>query len=381
MADRILVVDDDVETLRLVSLMLQRQGYDVLNAHNGTEAINSVHNNQPDIIILDVMMPDMDGFEVTRRLRAQPLTATIPILMFTAKSQVEDKVTGYEAGVDDYLTKPVHPAELVAHIKALLTRTRTRATPAANRGHVIGVVAPRGGLGTSTMVLNLAIGYVQKTSSDIIAAELRPGHGTWTSDLDFTRVGGLCKLLSLKIGDLNPEVVEKELLRTTYGVRLLTASNDLRDVSLAANTPQLETVINHLATLSPLVLLDIGACFLANYDQILSLCSEIILITEPYPAMITSTKNYLGMLKELGFGKSKLLRVIMSNRVRADVQLSVTQVQEELGIKIAQVIPPAPEIAFQATRRKIPIIQAQPDGLIAQQFNRLAEMLIEDTRV
>nr|MBP7228635.1 response regulator [Longilinea sp.] len=142
MAPKILIADDDPETLRLVSLMLQRQGYQVVTASNGVQAIGLARVEKPDLMIIDVMMPDLDGFEVVRQLRKNAETVTTPILMFTAKSQVEDKVQGYEAGADDYLTKPVHPAELQARLKSLLARSQSRAiaaAPAAQRGYVIGV--------------------------------------------------------------------------------------------------------------------------------------------------------------------------------------------------------------------------------------------------
>ena len=103
MPEKILVVDDDVDTLRLVGLMLQRQGYQIVAASNGHQALILAQSEDPDLILLDVMMPDMDGYEVTKRLRAESVTATTPIIMFTAKSQLDDKVAGFEAGVDDYL--------------------------------------------------------------------------------------------------------------------------------------------------------------------------------------------------------------------------------------------------------------------------------------
>ncbi len=124
MAQRILIVDDDPRALELIGLILSGQGYEVRQAGNGMAALEQARAGLPDLIILDVMMPDMDGFEVTRRLRADPQTAHIPIVMFTAKTMVDDKVTGFEAGADDYLSKPVHPAELVARVKAVLARGR-----------------------------------------------------------------------------------------------------------------------------------------------------------------------------------------------------------------------------------------------------------------
>jgi CheY-like chemotaxis protein len=94
MPEKILIVDDDLETLRLVGMMLQRQGYTIVAANSGAQALSMAITEQPDLILLDVMMPEMDGYEVARQLRADPGLTQIPILMFTAKSQVEDKVTG-----------------------------------------------------------------------------------------------------------------------------------------------------------------------------------------------------------------------------------------------------------------------------------------------
>ena len=122
MAEKILIIDDDMDTLRLVGLMLQRQGYEIVAANNGTQGLEKAFGEKPDLILLDIMMPDMDGYEVARQLRDNPLTKYTPILMFTAKTQLDDKVTGFEVGADDYLTKPTHPSELQAHVKALLAR-------------------------------------------------------------------------------------------------------------------------------------------------------------------------------------------------------------------------------------------------------------------
>src|ERR1700690_927850 len=122
MTEKILIIDDDVDTLRLVGLMLQRQGYQISAATNGEQGLAKALEERPDLILLDVMMPDMAGYEVTRRLRKNPATQFTPILMFTAKTQLDDKVTGFEVGADDYLTKPTHPAELQAHVRALLGR-------------------------------------------------------------------------------------------------------------------------------------------------------------------------------------------------------------------------------------------------------------------
>ncbi len=379
MPQKILIADDDVETLRLIGLMLQRQGFEISAASNGAQALEMCHNSLPDLIILDVMMPDMDGYQVTRQLRQDAGTADIPILMFTAKSQVEDKVTGYEAGVDEYITKPIHPAELVARVKALLSRAKSRpAATSAERGYMIGVVAPKGGLGASTLTLNLAISYAQRVKSEVIAAELRPGHGSWAQDLGYNANEGLNNLLKAKPFEIRNDNVETELVRTTYnGVRLLLADSEISDVDLVGASAQIEAIVRILPFLAPMVLLDIGVPVLPKIDRVLAFCDEVMLITEPFPSSLRSTKRYMQELSNCGFGKSKLLTVVMINRIRADVQLTITQVQESLGLTVAQVIPPVPEIAYQAALQYLPIVKLQPDGLIAQQFKRLAEIIAQ----
>ena len=123
MAEKILMVDDDINALKLIGYTLHREGYEIIAAQSGQEALAKAQKEKPQLVILDIMMPGMDGYEVCRRLRAIPQTAQVPVIMLTARSQVEDKVAGFQAGADDYLTKPVIPAELLARVKALLLRS------------------------------------------------------------------------------------------------------------------------------------------------------------------------------------------------------------------------------------------------------------------
>jgi two-component system alkaline phosphatase synthesis response regulator PhoP len=120
MADKkVLVVDDDVKTVELVKLYLDRDGYEVLIAYNGVEALRLAHESYPDIIVLDLMLPDIDGLEVCRTLRHE---SDVPIIMLTARTTDQDKLAGLDLGADDYVTKPFSPKELVARVRAVLRR-------------------------------------------------------------------------------------------------------------------------------------------------------------------------------------------------------------------------------------------------------------------
>jgi two-component system, OmpR family, alkaline phosphatase synthesis response regulator PhoP len=116
---RVLVVDDDVKTVELVKLYLNRDGYRVLTAHEGKEALRMAQENHPDLIVLDLMLPGMDGLEICRTLREE---SDVPIIMLTARTTDEDKIAGLSLGADDYVTKPFSPRELAARVRAVLRR-------------------------------------------------------------------------------------------------------------------------------------------------------------------------------------------------------------------------------------------------------------------
>jgi len=378
MTAKILIVDDDVETLRLVGLMLQRQGYEIVSASNGTQAIKMAQTEKPDLIILDVMMPDLDGYQVTTELRKNEQMNTTPILMFTAKSQVDDKVTGYEAGVDDYITKPVHPAELVAHVKALLSRTRTKpqTEELVSPAYTIGVVAARGGLGTSTLALNLATSLASLDKSDVIAVEIKPGQGTWATDLGIASNDGLKNLLALKPFEINASVVEKQISSTSFGPRMLLASNLSLDIDYANYTEKMIAIIQAVTQLSPIVILDLGTPFMPGFEKILGLCRNVCLITEPQPSTLKRTRILFEELRSIGAGVGRIINLVLYNRVRSEVQLSSLQVTEMMGgVPISMMIPPAPELAFQASTNHAPLVRIQADSLVSSQINGLAKII------
>jgi len=119
---RILVVDDDVYVADTMQRGLQKRGHEVAAAYNGIEALGLVQEHRPDLLILDISMPRMNGIEVCRRLRADKRTESIPIIFLTARSMIDDKIEGFEAGADDYITKPFDIQELELRIKAILRR-------------------------------------------------------------------------------------------------------------------------------------------------------------------------------------------------------------------------------------------------------------------
>lgn len=380
MAERILIVDDDVDTLRLVGLMLQRQGYQIIAASNGNQGLEKAFAEKPDLILLDVMMPDMDGYEVTRRLRKNPTTSTTPILMFTAKTQLDDKVTGFEVGADDYLTKPTHPTELQAHVKALLARTDKKnevtTSTSAQHGYVIGVISARGGVGVSTVATNIAAALFNRSQDNVILAELTPGHGTLGLDLGVPSQKDLTEILQGTVAEITKEKVQSALVNHNSGLKLLLASENPRDVNLISQVQHFEVLASHLSSLARFVVLDLGSG-LPNYVQkLLSKSRQPIVVLEGTASAIQQTKILVEEIVQLNI-KSENITILLNNRQRTDAQMSTAKVQDKLGYPITATLTPAPELFLQANRVHSPAVISQPSNMTSQQFLKIADAIIK----
>ena len=122
MSKRVVVVEDDLDILELITYNLEREGYEVIGTTTGEDGVEAARSRKPDLILLDLMLPGIDGLEVCRRLKADPDTAHIPVVMVTAKGEETDIVTGFELGADDYVIKPFSPRVLIARIRAVQKR-------------------------------------------------------------------------------------------------------------------------------------------------------------------------------------------------------------------------------------------------------------------
>ena len=379
MAEKILIVDDDIDTLKLVGMMLEQKGYEIMATSNGVRALKVADAKQPDLILLDVMMPEMDGFEVARRLRANPKTENTPIIMFTAKSQVDDRVEGFEAGADAYLTKPTQPRELFAQVKALLKRAKKQEAiiqaPVAPlpSGKIFGVLAAKGGIGVSTLALNLAVTFYNKTKERVILSDFRPGQGTIALNLGMKDPTGMVELLK---SNRNIEMEEVKIkLQNNSGVMTLLSSYEPENTKYTKEVKKFSTITKHLGHLSAYTVLDLGQSFHPFASNIIGQCDRILLCMEPTENNVHQTRLLFDALVRSGVSIGFITAVLI-NRMRTSVQLSWTQAEELFGHTISVVFTPVPEMAYQAAQAKTPLVLLAPGSLAAQQFDKLATTLL-----
>lgn len=205
MARKILVVDDEAVLVETIAYNLEQAGYLVITAANGTSALQMARRETPDLIILDIMLPEVDGLEVCRQLRREGNTVGIPIMMLTAKSEEIDKVVGLEIGADDYVTKPFGRRELLARVRALLRRT---SVPPAGAGEEHSVPVPEN------------IEKVPRTNRELVAGPLRidlAGRRVHCRDEEFELQPKQFELLVYLVRNRGTVLTRDQLLHNVWG--------------------------------------------------------------------------------------------------------------------------------------------------------------------
>jgi len=375
MPAKILIVDDDLQSLKLVGLMLQRRGYIIVAARGGVQGLAKAESDAPDLILLDIMMPDLDGLEVCRRLRSQPATSQIPIIMFTAKSQVGDKVDGFQSGADDYLTKPIHPDNLAARVDAALQRSAQKrlSMQPASAAQVIGFLGVRGGVGATTLALNTAAALANADGERrVVLVDLQASAANVAVQLGLSAADGLAALVNLEPNDITPAAIAPCLVHHASGLQLLLISAE--PPTAALTTTQLLAVINSVSQLAHIVVLDLGSTLDDLTLAALGLCRRVVLALEPHRIAVVAAQNLIAQLERRGVPAAHL-SIALINRSPGAVMLDKRVVEAQLQLPITVLLPPVPEVAGQAADEASLIIHLQPGGLFAEQIRTLTQHL------
>ncbi|HSM57513.1 MAG TPA: response regulator [Candidatus Sulfomarinibacteraceae bacterium] len=374
MSQKVIIVDDDRELLHLIGLALHRAGFQPIGAANADEALRKVQEEQPALIVLDVMLPGVSGIELCRKLRQEAGTLPLPIIMLSARSHVDDKIEGLEAGADEYLTKPISPKELIARIKALLERTRRLQQSAQSaRGHVLGFVGAKGGVGTTTVALNIAATLATR-GHGVIAVELHPYAGTFDVQLGHTPRETLGDLWGADSARLNQRMLKMALLSDASGLDVLYGPRDPE--TWRELEPEMVTeLIENLSALADYVLLDLPGTMSAASQAALRQCDLITLVSRGETDSVASGARLLELFKAWGVGRG-LVEAVIVNQVPLAMGLTVEQISQELGCDVRGVVPPAADACAAALKRGRPLVLTHPDIAAAEKLSQMADQYI-----
>jgi len=375
---KVLIVDDDLDSLKLIGLMLQKRGCRIVAAQNGPQALSKAADEAPDLIMLDVMMPGMDGIEVCRRLRADPRTETTPIIMFSAKSQVDDKVAGFEAGADEYLTKPIHPAELVTRVEALLTRAARLGTRTSTslRAKAVGFLGCKGGVGTTTLASNVAVALAQGPAQEqkVMLIEFRSGSSTLALQLGLRPRQALKILAEQPLREMDTGTIISHMDRHNSGMMVLSGLAQPLGTLPNVDVGHVEAIVRNLGAEADYLLVDMGTGLSDANQTLLRMLTYFVIVVEPQRVAMQLAQNLLASLDQLEVGRHRV-GVIIMHKARSATTLTTEMAKGLLQREVIGMVSPAPELAFQAADTGIPMVMAQPDSLPARQFRQLAEFI------
>lgn len=368
---KVLIVDDDRLTLTIVADTLREAGLVVETAQNGQEALHKASGFNPDLIVLDVVMPDLDGYEVARRLRKDPAWALIPIIMLTTKGGIADKVTAFQAGADDYLTKPFDPVELEVRVKAHLARTRAalgvqRAKP---RGKVITLFSLRGGAGVTSLAVNLAAALAQLWQVEVPLLDLALESGHAALMLDVRPKYTLAELARKSLDDVEFGLLAGYLADHESGVRVLAAPRSAEEAGLV--TPSLvDKILSLLRERFEYLVMDTPSAFTEVTLATLDASDLIILVVTPEIAGVKVMVNTLDIFASLGYPEERLLAVVNHNLPKG--ALATENIQASLRIPVMDGVPYDSGAFVQGINKGVPFVLSGTSSDAARVVARLA---------
>jgi len=377
---RILVIDDEPVYHEMITHALEANKYQFDFASSGTEGLQKAKSHKPDLVITDVMMPDIDGYELTRLLRREPQFAHIPILVLTAQAGLQNKLKSFEAGADDHLTKPFEPEELAARLAALLRRAETSSTTSFagvvhEDARLIAVHSLRGGTGCSSLAVNLGVGLASLWNTPTILLDLSMVAGQVALMLNATlrRTWADITNYSLALMDIDmlESIVGKHesgvafIAAPTYPTEAETITGDILDASLQILRKHYDYMVADLPH---------------NFNDIvvhtLDTADIILLTTSPDLASIRAAAAALDTYSKLNYPPEKIKLVL--NATFPKHGLPKDKIEAALGLPIMVTIPYTPDRFVEAINFGQPLVSAKPDEPIGGLLEDMAFFLSRD---
>jgi pilus assembly protein CpaE len=364
----ILLVDDDRVIQKMVGGFLERTGYRVRRASDGIEALQLVHEAVPDLVITDVRMPELNGFELTARLRSHHRTASIPILMFSDLGDAPNALAGYAAGADDYLPKPFELKILEAKVQSLLRRSAGVAAR-ANRGRVVLFAHAKGGVGTTSLAVNIAMLLAEQSLRPVGLLDLDVEFGDSAVFLNLHPSRTLADLQS-EPGTLVDEALFEGFVTESGSVRLVVGS-DVPERAEMVTLPAIQLAIDRLNATCEFVLIDAPASFSERTLTALDTSDLICLVTSASLPSLKATRGCLHLFEKLGVAAHRTRLILNYSTTHSIDLIAATEV---LGRRPDFVVQRSESLDRAASSGR-PLVTSDPDDPLVADLRRLADLI------
>jgi pilus assembly protein CpaE len=380
---RILVVDDTPMMVQLATLALAKAGHEVRGAGDGVQGVAVAKEWRPELIIMDVMMPELDGYEATRQIRAYPPLALTPIVVITDQDTLAEKLSAFQAGADDHLTKPFEPLELLARVEVHLKRARAAAgviealatEPAKAAGYTIACFSLRGGSGVSTLASSLAVALAQIWSRPCLLLDLVLAGGHAALLLNVPSKVTWADLARVETANYDPVFVEQHLVIHASGVRVLSAPIRVQDGDLVA-AEHVTGVLNFVQTSYDYIVADLPHDFRDTTLAVLDRATTILMPFAPELASVRSVAAALEAFEALDYPAERL-RLIL-NRTFPKDDLPQAGIEKALKHKIDLVLPYDKDYLVKAINRGEPVTSGAADNPLGSALEDYAFAITRD---
>ena len=371
---RILVIDDEPIYHKMIEHSLKAEGYDLIFALNGNQALSKAEMMNPDIVITDVVLPDIDGYEVTRRIRKIPKFAQIPIIVLTSQAELKDKLAAFEAGADDYMGKPFQPEELIARLGVWVSRSEMlkagkKQELQKENARMIAVHSLRGGLGCSSLALNMAMGLwdMWRVPTLMIDSVLTAGQIALMLNTSLRRTWD--KLSEIDVSELDIDLLQSVIGKHESGLHYLAGPSSPVNAE-TLKSPTIQASVDIVKSFYEYVVIDTPHDFSETAMIMLDEADYIFLLMAPEMASVRAASAALNTYWELGYPRDKV-KIVMNHIFEAP-GLNRSKIEKALNVDIDYVIPYCSDALLKAINVGSPILTIKPNDPISSLFEDLA---------
>lgn len=367
-----ILLAQDFQTLESLGQFLREYGYETIAVSSGEQALERAAVEHIDLVVTEMNLPGLDGIALCRKLRQNASTRHVPILGLSWRSELADKVAGFEAGMDDYITKPFQHQELVYRLKVLATRASNRAGPPepGRRGRLIALFGTKGGVGRTTIGVNLAVALHQHTQKRVVLFDADFFFGDIALHLGLKPSPTIVDL-ARNIDHLDAELMAQVLHKHASGLRVLLAPREPESVETIVPT-HLSQLLNALVSNNDYVLVDCQAIYDERTMAILEKADEILLVIKPEMGCVKNLAVFAELDAKLGLHLDKKIRVIL-NRAGTQSGIAANDIERFFKRPINFNVPSGGNAVVQSVNRGMPLIVSQPRHAFSRQVWQIAD--------
>jgi len=364
---RIYVIDDDEQLLRMVGLMLQRGGHTTNLIGNPVDGFEQIMADKPDLLVLDVMMPNMSGHDLARKIRNTPEVENLPILILTARSQEIDRATALESGADGYLSKPVTSQELIEKVDELLSKQN--GAPKMEQGIIIALYSLRGGVGQTTLAVNLASSLRRQSQQEVCLVDLSLSGGQASFHLRLQPRTSWADLLTEGLFDWAE--IQKRLIIHPSGLRVLSAPA-LPQLPTILSAEAVTTILNTLQQNAAFVVVDLPPVMSAAFVAALQASDMAMHVITPDVIAVQTALNVNRAIAKANVTMKYKTNVV--NQTTLEAPITPAAIEKALNTRIAF------QIGYDANQPRaltqgVPLTLTNAQTVLPTAVNRMAEVI------